>query len=248
MKEKCDKPIIGLVGRVDTASDDDKVSCIWEACRKSIVRKGGIPILLLPNQTVDYLSMTPDKIPNLVEEEKEDLKRLVDLCDGIFLPGGYQWYEYDEYIYQYALSKDMPILGVCLGMQMIGKMDVCKEKIACDITEKNDTILNHHQRNKKYVHSIEIQPDTLLANIVKRSNILVNSRHRYHLPKVKNLIVSAYSEDGLIEAIESSKHAFVLGVQWHPETMLSYDIPSNQILSKFIEEASIYAQKKKNLF
>lgn len=228
------KPIIGVIGRPDMASDDDKVICIWEGTRRAIVKKGGIPFLILPTQDVEYESLKPKDTPKLAEEEKNELKRLVDMCDGLLLPGGYKWYEFDEFIYNYALEKNMPILGICAGMQMMCRIDqnnVCK-----DTTVRNDTTIDHHQRDKKYVHNVSIIDNTILSKIIGEKEIKVNSKHNYHVSSTANLKVSAYSEDGLIEAVEYEDKDFVIGVQWHPETMLDYDENANKILDEFINK------------
>ncbi len=230
------KPMIGVIGRPDMASDDDKVICIWEGTRRAIVKKGGIPFLILPTQDVEYDSLKPKDTPKLTEEEKNELKRLVDMCDGLLLPGGYKWYEFDEFIYNYALEKNMPILGICAGMQMMCRIDQNKNNICKDTTVRNDTTINHHQRDKKYVHNVSIIDNTILSKIIDEKEIKVNSKHNYHVSSTANLKVSAYSEDGLIEAVEYDDKDFVIGVQWHPETMLDYDENANKILDEFINK------------
>ena len=230
------KPMIGVIGRPDMASDDDKVICIWEGTRRAIVKKGGIPFLILPTQDVEYDSLKPQATPKLTEEEKNELKRLVDMCDGLLLPGGYKWYEFDEFIYNYALEKNMPILGICAGMQMMCRIDQNKNNICKDTTVRNDTTINHHQRDKKYVHNVSIIDNTILSKIIDEKEIKVNSKHNYHVSSTANLKVSAYSEDGLIEAVEYDDKDFVIGVQWHPETMLDYDENANKILDEFINK------------
>lgn len=228
------KPIIGVIGRPDMASDDDKVVCIWEGTRRAIVKKGGVPFMILPNQDVEYESLRPKDTPRLTEEEKEDLKRLVDMCDGLLIPGGYKWYEFDEFIYNYALEKNIPILGICAGMQMMCRIDKDKNNICEDTTVRNETIIDHHQRDKKYVHNIDIVDNTKLSKIINKKEIKVNSRHNYHVENIVDLKVSAYSEDGLIEAVEYEDKKFVLGVQWHPETMLDYDENANKLFDEFM--------------
>ena len=230
------KPMIGVIGRPDMASDDDKVICIWEGTRRAIVKKGGIPFLILPTQDVEYESLRPKDTPKLTEEEKNELKRLVDMCDGLLLPGGYKWYEFDEFIYNYSLEKNMPILGICAGMQMMCKIDQNKNNICKDTTVRNDTAIDHHQRDKEYVHNVSIIDHTILSKIIGEKEIKVNSKHNYHVSSTANLKVSAYSEDGLIEAVEYDDKDFVIGVQWHPETMLDYDENANKILDEFINK------------
>ena len=158
------------------------------------------------------------------------------MCDGLLLPGGYKWYEFDEFIYNYALEKNMPILGICAGMQMMCMIDQNKNNICKDTTVRNDTTINHHQRDKKYVHNVSIIDNTILSKIIDEKEIKVNSKHNYHVSSTTNLKVSAYSEDGLIEAVEYDDKDFVIGVQWHPETMLDYDENANKILDEFINK------------
>ncbi len=238
------KPIIGIVGRVDYASDNDCVICIWEEIRNCIVLKGAIPLLILPTQIKSYKNQAPSNLPSLTTREKQDIIRIIDLCDAILFAGGYQWYSYDAFIYHYACMHDIPILGICLGMQMMATLDLNTKEVPKDDTMLNQTHLNHHQREKRYVHSVEIQEDSLLHEIVGMKKLQVNSKHRYHVEKVKGLMISAYSEDGLIEAVEDKSKRFLLGIQWHPETMISYDVCANRIIEAFIKAASAYAQEK----
>lgn len=105
-----------------------------------------------------------------------------------------------------------------------------------DNTIRNNTNINHHQREKKYVHNVNIINNTILSNIINKKEIEVNSKHNYHVnAKTVNLKISAYSEDGLIEAVEYEDKDFVIGVQWHPETMLDYDTYANKIFDEFIK-------------
>lgn len=238
------KPIIGLIGRPDMASDDDKVICIWEETRRAIVKKGGIPLLILPNQDIEYETKKPRDVEKLTDEQIEELKEVVDLCDAILIPGGYKFYEYDKVIYSYALQKNMPILGICAGMQMMCRIDNELANATYYTTTLNDTGINHHQREIKYVHNINIKRNTHLHEILGKDIIKVNSKHNYHVDRVSTLKVSAYSEDGFIEAIENPDKLFTIGVQWHPETMLEYDEDANKIFDAFIEKALYYKQNK----
>lgn len=233
------KPIIGIVGRSDTSSEDYNIICCFENIRRSIIKQGAIPILILPNQDLDYETSIPKEIDRLTSYEKEDLKKVVDLCDGIVMPGTYKLFEYDRFIYEYALNKDIPILGICGGMQLMGIVDNNEKEILV----KNDTNLKHFQKGVKYVHKINIIKDTLLSKIINKKEIEINSRHNYHLSKVNNLKVSAYSEDGFIEAIEMPNKRFILGVQWHPESMLEYDENSNEIFKVFIDSCIKFDNK-----
>lgn len=231
------KPIIGIVGRSDKGQEDYNVICCFESVRRSIIKKGGIPILILPNQDIDYDNFSPKDINRLTLNQKKDLMSIVDLCDGILIPGTYKLFEYDKFIYEYALEKNIPVLGICGGMQL---MALASNKSDTNISlEKNDTIINHFQKGKDYVHKVKIEKNTLLYKIIGKEEIKVNSRHNYHVNKFNDLTICAYSEDGLIEAVEVKNKKFVLGVEWHPESMLEYDEDANKIIEAFIRSCQI---------
>ena len=232
------KPIIGIVGRSDISREEYNTICCFESVRRSIIKKGGIPILILPNQDLEYESSKPKEIDRLTIEQKEELKKVIDLCDGIVMPGTYKLFEYDRFIYEYSLEKNISILGLCGGMQLMGLVDN-DESDSKDILIKNNTEIVHFQKGIKYVHKINILDNTLLSEIINKKELEINSRHNFHLNKVKNLKVSAYSEDGFIETVEVPNKKFALGVQWHPESMLEYDEDSNKIFEAFISSCKI---------
>ena len=225
------KPIIGIVGQVVTSKSGDDTICSWEEIRLSVIKNGGVPLLILP--TNDFFYNKQEEVPLLTEQEKEDLYSIVDLCDGLIFQGGLEWYEFDTVIYTYALEKDVPMLGICAGMQMMACVD--KYNTFNDLTIPNETFINHQEKTKRYVHEIRVEENTLLHDIVKSRNLHVNSRHSCHIDDIKNFIISAYEPDGIIEAIEYPYKKFVLGVQWHPESMLKYDKQANKIFEYFLK-------------
>ncbi len=158
------------------------------------------------------------------ENEFEKVKEIIDYCDGIIFPGGKYVKEIDCQIMKYLHKINKPTLGICLGMQIMGKsFDGIREKI-----EKQN-----HNSEKEYVHEICIKEDSVLHKILKETKIKVNSRHNKHVPYTK-LEAVAYSEDGIIEAIEDKTKKFFIGVQWHPEAMIE-DENSNKLFDYFIE-------------
>ena len=80
---------------------------------------------------------------------------------------------------------------------------------------------------------------------------MVNSFHNYHVSENHIYKISAYSEDGLIEAMEFPSTTFNIGVQWHPEISYDFDGDSRKIIDYFIKEAEkmhlIQRNEKKEL-
>ena len=227
------KPIIGIVGRL--YSGETNIICVEEV-RLAVTKFGGIPLLILPVDK-DYLSCK--KLYS--DEELKDLERVLSLCDGFILPGGDTWYSLDEVVIDYAIRRDKPLLAICLGMQALSKVLSGEKKIGYDNTIKNDTLINHLEPNKNYVHSVIIDKNSKLYSIIGEEKIWVNSRHSYHVPEFDNTLVCARSRDGLIEGVELKDKKFIIGVQWHPESNLE-DKHSKKLFKSFFDNFK-YSQK-----
>jgi putative glutamine amidotransferase len=88
-------------------------------------------------------------------------------------------------------------------------------------------------------HSVKIMKDSILYGILQTEEIKVNS---YHHQAVRNIAegykVAALSKDGIIEAIESVNHSFIVGVQWHPEILFEKYPVFLKIFSTLVNAAS----------
>ena len=135
----------------------------------------------MPPQLKDYYRLGGSEIGPLSDKEQNYLMKCVDNCDGIIIPGGDRWYDYDKFIYQYAYSKDIPILGICMGMQVMANFDNNENPI-------KNIDNSHYQKKKDYAHSIEINPNTKLFQIIGKEQIMVNSYHNYHISHVNNVV------------------------------------------------------------
>ena len=124
------------------------------------------------------------------------------------------------------LETDKPILAICRGMQILNV--ACGGTIFQDLCNTNLEIINHMQTSqsrKDVSHRVFFEPRTRVQRILG-DFAFTNSFHHQAIDQLgTNLIVSGATGDGIIEAIEMPSHSFVLGVQWHPESM--YDNPSN---------------------
>ncbi len=108
-----------------------------------------------------------------------------------------------------ALARDLPILGICRGIQMFN-------------VALGGSLIQHIEGHKapkqREVHQVGIEPGSILDSILNRREFMVNSRHHQCVGKVApGLAVTAKSPDGIVEALELPGKRFVLAVQWHPE-------------------------------
>lgn len=123
-------------------------------------------------------------------------------------------------LYEQARELDMPVLGICAGMQLINV--AAGGTLYQDLKSQRPEGLDHEQKHNRKVqaHAVDIMQDSMLQKICGVEPLDVNSTHHQAVKQLgQGLRAAAISEDGLIEAIEATARSFCLGVQWHPETM-----------------------------
>ena len=229
------KPIIGIVGRIEKVENplyNRNVMSVVEDYRKAIIKSGGIPIVILPTEEIGFTRFKEDVIEEetMTEKVKADLVEQIKLCNGIILPGGCKIFEYDKFICKYALDNNIPILGICLGMEIMAAVDSKDEKV---IDKINNGI--NHKSLDMFVHNVKLDDKSNLYNIVGNKEFKINSRHICNVLKTNKFDIVGYSEDGIIEAIENKANKFAIGVHWHPETIYEESVESKKLFNNFVE-------------
>lgn len=136
----------------------------------------------------------------------------------------------------------LPILGICRGLQIMNV--ALGGTLIIDLPQSGKS--GHEKINGVDVeHNIIIEPDTHLASIIGATNGFVNSAHHQAADLVApSLKVSAYSDDGIVEALEWSNpegKSYLMLVQWHPERMRDMqNIFSKNIAMDFLKSAKNY--------
>ena len=200
--------IIGIIGRPGIINDKNIFIAYRGLCER-LYEYGVYPICLIP-------SLKEDNSFSFLDIER--IKKEIEICDGIILQGGEQFNDYDMDIAKYLYHNDIPTLGICLGMQTMGK--------ALSGIVTSDA---NHEMNEDYCHDVDINNKSKLFDIIGYDIISVNSLHHDRVLKT-NLCVSAEC-DGVIEAIEDRNKKFFIGVQWHPE--LLHDSNSDKLFQAF---------------
>lgn len=257
--------VIGVIGKPNRNYDGDALIGLPNNLKSAIVENNAIPLIICPKPSIEYHTLEDDEIPEVTQDDKNYYNRVLELCDGLILPGGNRIHNFEYYIVKVALEMDIPILGICNGNQLLSIVDYGK----IELLKNSDTgtNINHKQKDALSVHDVLIKKDSLLYKILNKERISVNSNHNYSVANLCDFEVVASAEDGIIEAIESSNHSFVLGVQWHPESFvkvldkvneykgldeekyreyLAIYEDSIKIFNSFFEACNIYKKERKN--
>lgn len=228
-----EKPIIGIIGKVQPQYGED----IWhridevDEIRYLIVKNGGIAITLLPTEAT--LKFNDNDIKDdtiLSDEEKNELYRQIDLCDGFILQGGLYSSNYEIEMAKKIIELDKPLIGICAGFNNILRA------IGTDVIE--DKTKSHDIYNKDYRHEVSIINGTKLYDLINKDKYDVNSIHTMIAPKEKvegYANISSLSYDGLVESFELDNKKFVMGIKWHPELMLEDEFP-DKLFEEFISK------------
>ncbi len=214
------KPLIGITTYRQTQENPrscyGKIGCNYI---DAIQRAGGvplpIPILDDLEETENYLEIIDgllltggqDISPECYGEEPGDRLKKVDISRD-------RW---ELEFFRRTYRSDLPVLGICRGMQLIN--------VGLGGTLYQDLGSQLHfveERGDFQHHEVLIEKGTQLFEVLySYDKLKVNSRHHQAVKDLgESLRVAARSEEGTVEAVESTEKKFVIGVQWHPEALV----------------------------
>lgn len=145
-------------------------------------------------------------------------------------------YEFELDLAQTAAAEGIPMFGICGGMQAINV--ALGGSLVQDIPSQIAGAFQHRSSfpATRLSHSVEVAPRTLLRSIAGSTRIRVNSSHHQSVKQVApSLVATAVASDGVIEAIESPSHPFLLGVQWHPEFLYGRHAVHRRLFDAFLK-------------
>lgn len=235
------KPLVGITADFAVANAQTKrepTLFLAQRYYRAVEQAGAIPLILPPLNSA-----------GAIRQSLESLDGLIISGGGFDIHPSYygekpigelgivkaKRTEFELDIAAAALKKDLPILGICGGEQALNV--VLGGSLYQDIAAQVPSAGKHQQSEKKSQggHRVRIPDGTQLRAIVKQSSLEVNTTHHQAVKQLgKGLIVDAIADDGVIEGIESTRHTFVIGVQWHPEVLAPRRQGHRRIFDAFI--------------
>ena len=227
------RPVIGITGNYN------ELTCkLAEGYYKQIVEAGGTPVIIPPVSDKASILSTLDRIDALLLSGGADYNPLYAGEEPCAKLGGINA-ERDLpelLIAQLAYNRQMPILGICRGIQTLAM--ALGGHVKQDISDIQTIKHSQDADRSQATHSVSIAIDSTLYNIYKEETLFVNSFHHQAVDDAgAHFRTVAKSADGMIEAIESTDFKSVIGVQWHPECLGKDGLPLFQWL---VNEAAIY--------
>ena len=207
------KPVIGL-----TANFTAPEATLAEAYYNQVVAAGGTPVIIPPLADKEVIINTLDHLDGLILTGGADVNPLWG--DEQPLPGLHHINARRDLpellITRLAYDRNIPILGICRGIQTLAM--ALGGKVIQDIESRT---LKHSQDADRNLptHTVETTEGSILRDIYG-ATVYVNSFHHQAVGDPGPLFrVTATAPDGIVEAIESTAHRAVVGVQWHPECL-----------------------------
>ena len=232
-----------------TSNDAEYNQRGWTQYAAAVEQAGGIPVAVPLHATQEeQAQLIADAQGVLLPGSHADLnpEKFDEPLDPRSAPADPLREAADELLLQDAFNLQKPIFGICYGMQ---SMNVWR---GGSLVQHLETAVNHTPgRHIAEAHSVAVVPGTLLAELVataqsSESPVLVNSSHHQAVSRVGDQLqaVAISPLDGTVEALEAaegtSRGAFVLGVQWHPERTFDSSPLSRELFRAFIEAADAW--------
>ncbi len=243
------RPRIGITMRLELETDRFYLSRHYS---EAVEAAGGTPvhISLIPRH--DYISSAMNDLDGVLlpgsDSDVDPLRYGADPHPNLGSVHPVKD-ETDLLVLEEIERRRMPLLGICFGMQIL---NVSRGgTLIQDIPSQLPNAIKHQQGapRDRPSHAVKVADRAVLRQLAQDEPVLVNSHHHQAVDKVgRDLIATAWSSDGLIEALEDSRpERFVIAVQWHPEIGWRDDPLSQALFTRFISVTGQYAREARRV-
>lgn len=232
------KPVIGVTPSQQNGNKEYKLN---KAYFDAVMAAGGLPVMLASTVDKDLIRSYLKNIDGLLLSGGIDIDPINYSKDNSEIPGNFNSERdiFEIEILKEASEKNLPILGICRGCQLINVAS--GGTLIQDIYEFDSNCYPHkpEQMRSHLAHSIKLKDNSILSRTTDQKEIMVNSIHHQAVDQIgSDLNVTGISDDGIIESIENAKKEFLIGVQWHPEEIINETNSAFKLFKEFIKACS----------
>ena len=206
----------------------------------ALARAGGRSVMITPTDDDARLSRALDEVDALLLTGGSDVDpALYGDHPGRAAGDDRQRDEFEIRLIHAALDRNMPILGICRGIQIL---NVAHGGTVCSL-RADEALSDRHGigLDSFTAHDIDVTENTHLAEVFGAGRHRVNSFHGQAVERVgEGLRACATADDGVIEAIERPDRTFVIGIQWHPEITSLTDEAALALFRTLVRQADAY--------
>ena len=235
-------PRIGITGLTRTV-DGQLRTGVNEAYAASVVAAGGLPLILSPvigGMRAGALTGTLDGLI-LSGGADVDPARYGAAPHPKLGPVERDRDDFEFAIFAAARERELPVLAICRGIQVVNA--ALGGTLWQDLPEQRARGVSHNHRGSRTdrVHRIELEAGSVAAAALGTTSCEVNSFHHQGLRDLApGLRASGTAPDGLVETVEATDGAWLIGVQWHPEAYYEEkNSPDLRLFRTFVAAASV---------
>lgn len=235
--EATQRPLIAI-----TANYTDGGIALMDRYYKQVTDAGGTPLIVPPINDTDVIISTLDHADALLLTGGSDINPLWQNSDPV--PGLHTINAERDLAelltVRLAFNRQLPILGICRGIQTLAV--ALGGKVNQDITPTQKVKHSQDSRRDEPSHIVNIAAEGIIRDIYGVDKMAVNSFHHQVVETTgKRFKVTATSNDGFIEGIESTEHKPIIGVQWHPEWLGADGL---KLFKWLVSEAALFRKTK----
>ena len=240
------RPVIGI-----TANFRDGNAALAEAYYQSVIEAGGTPLIIPPYLNREALIETLEHVDGIVLSGGADIdpRYMNEEPDYTLLHATNPKRDEQEILLTLlADSRNIPILGICRGIQTLAV--ALNGKVHQDLYAGiGGELLAHDQEpTERHIatHRVRIVPGSRLAGIFGKEELAVNTFHHQSVKTLpQGFAINATATDGVIEGMEATDGRSIIGVQWHPESfIMNHDRCMMPLFEWLISEAMLYRKAK----